>query len=179
MKKILLLLALLPLMASAQTLIDGIYYYYNIDSKQAAVTSGDIKYTGSVTIPETVVINGVPCSVIMMIDNAFKDCTALTSITIPNSVTEIEKNTFYGCSGLTSVSIPHSVTSIGNYAFYGCSSLTSIEIPNSVTWIGENAFDGTAWYDNQPDGMIYAGMVVYKSKGTMAENTSIILKEGI
>ena len=38
-------------------------------------------------------------------DYAFSDCTAMTSITIPNSVIEIGRNSFYGCSALTSVTI--------------------------------------------------------------------------
>ena len=57
---------------------------------------------------------------------AFRGCTSLTSITIPNSVTSIGDEAFYACSSLTSVTIPNSVTSIGGGAFSGCSSLTSI-----------------------------------------------------
>ena len=71
---------------------------------------------------------------------AFRDCSGLTSVTIPNSVTSIGSSTFSGCSGLTSVTIPNSVTSIGSDAFRGCSGLTSVTIPNSVTSIGSSAF---------------------------------------
>ena len=101
-----------------------------------------------------------------------------TSITIPNGVTAIPSCAFSGCTGLTSVTIPNSVTSIGYSAFYGCTRLTSITIPNSVTSIGGQAFYNTAWYNNQPDGLVYAGKVAYDYKGTMPSSTSIVLKEG-
>ena len=51
---------------------------------------------------------------------AFRDCSALTSVTIPNSVTEIGHSAFAQCSSLTSVTIPNSVTTIGNGAFAKC-----------------------------------------------------------
>lgn len=57
-------------------------------------------------------------------------------------------------------------------------SLTSITIPNSVTSIGRSAFSGTAWYNNQPDGLVYAGKVAYSYKGQMPTNTRISIKEG-
>ena len=51
-------------------------------------------------------------------------------------------------------------------------------IPDSVTSIGSSAFSGTAWYNNQPDGLVYAGKVAYEYKGTMQDNTSITIKDG-
>lgn len=44
--------------------------------------------------------------------------------------------------------------------------------------IGRYAFYGTPWYDNQPDGLVYAGNVAYAYKGNMPQNTSIYIKEG-
>ena len=75
-------------------------------------------------------------------DYAFRDCTGLTSVTIPNLVTSIGVSAFSGCTGLTSVTIGNSVTEIGNNAFYGCPGLTSVTIGNSVTSIGKSAFNG-------------------------------------
>ena len=122
--------------------IDGIYYALNTVTKQAIVSSGDIKYTGSVVIPETVVNDGVTYSVTSIGSEAFRYCPDLTSVTIGTSVTSIGEKAFYNCSGLTSVTIGTSVTSISSNAFYGCSGLTSVNIPNSVTYIGGGAFSG-------------------------------------
>lgn len=71
---------------------------------------------------------------------AFRECSSLKSVTIPNSVTSIGGDAFAYCTRLTSVTIPYSVTSIGSGAFYGCSRLTSVTIGNSVTSIGGYAF---------------------------------------
>ena len=119
----------------------------------------------------------IPNSVTSISYEAFAWCSGLTSVTISNSVTSIGGYAFC-CSGLTAINIPSSVTSIGNSAFSGCSDLTSITIPNSVTSIGSYAFESTGWYDNQPDGLVYAGNVAYKYKGTMPNNTSITIKDG-
>ena len=73
-------------------------------------------------------------------EDAFQSCKGLTSVTIPNSVTSIGDEAFSGCTNLTSVTIPNSVTSIGWRAFDACYGLTSVTIPNSVTSIGDWAF---------------------------------------
>lgn len=49
----------------------------------------------------------------------------------------------------------YKVTAVGDVAFAGCTGVTSVSIPNSVTSVGANAFSGTAWYNNQPDGLLY------------------------
>ena len=82
----------------------------------------------------------IPDGVASIGHSAFEGCTRLASITIPDSVTSIDSWTFYGCSGLTTITIPDGVTSIGYMAFSDCSGLTSITIPDSVTSIGDYAF---------------------------------------
>ena len=120
----------------------------------------------------------IPSSVTSISYYAFENCTGLTSVTIPNSVTSIEEKAFSRCTSLTSVAIPISVTSIGSYAFSDCTSLTSVTIPSSVASIGTGAFNNTAWYNNQPDGLIYINDVLYKYKGEMPNGTSITIRNG-
>ncbi len=159
--------ALLMLCATAVAAHDfevgGIYYnILSPEDKTVAVTFKGTscyeysnEYTGGVVIPQSVTYNGSTYS-----------------------VTSIGEEAFQFCTGLTSIEIPNSITSIGRYAFYECSSLTSIEIPNSVTSIGYHAFHNTAWYNNQPDGVIYVEDFLYAYKGSMPYNASIIVKDG-
>ena len=71
---------------------------------------------------------------------AFKDCSALTSIDIPESVTSIGDNAFEGCALLANIELPESVTYLGLGAFSGCSALTEVNIPNSITNLSASLF---------------------------------------
>ena len=126
--------------------VGGIYYKFNgkgtveVTFKGSSYNEYADEYNGDVVIPSSVRYSGTTYSVTSIGDYAFKYCSGLTSVTIPNSVTSIGKLAFSECSGLTSVTIPNSVTSIGELAFSECSGLTSVTIPNSVTSIGDHAF---------------------------------------
>ena len=73
-------------------------------------------------------------------ENAFRDRTELTSVTIPDSVKYIFDRAFSNCTSLETVTIPNSVTDIYSRAFYNCTSLKEVTIPASVTDIGDEAF---------------------------------------
>ena len=142
--------------------------YYNITSDttvdvtyQHSLSSSNYSGLTTVTIPETVTYNGTTYSVTSIGYGAFRYCSSLTSITIPNSVTSIGNWAFEFCSSLTSITIPNSVTSIGGSAFEGCYSLpvennlryadtylvgaadktlSTYSIKEGTKWIGDNAF---------------------------------------
>jgi len=74
---------------------------------------------------------------------AFKNCSSLEEIIIPEGAEYIGNEAFLGCSSLSSIELPESVISIHSSAFQGCSSLTSIEIPSFDPIIPGNSFHGT------------------------------------
>ena len=123
----------------AQTEINGLNYNLNSATKEAELVSTEMCFE-NLTIPSSVFYDGETYNVTSIGYNAFKDCTNIESVTIPNSVTNIEQNAFENCYNLTSVTLSNSLTSIENFTFSNCTLLTSITIPNSVTTIGYGAF---------------------------------------
>ena len=106
----------------------------------------DQSYTGSLVIPESVTYNQKGYKVKYIDYKAFKDCEGLISVTIPNTV-----------------------VGIGRYAFQGCVNLTQLNIPPSVMYVYFKAFENTAWYNSQPDGILYKDNVLFGYKGEQPE----------
>ena len=73
---------------------------------------------------------------------AFKDCSKLYTIVIPDNVKTIEQNAFSGCSDLQFVTWGNNITDIQDRAFYGCTSLRFIILGDYVETIGAYAFYG-------------------------------------
>ena len=103
-------------------------------------------------------------------------------LNLPNLTGTLGNNAFKGCTKLTSVASLGSITSIGNSAFENCVNLATINIPSTVASVGANAFNNTAWYVNQPNGVVYINTVAYAIKGntsstiTLNSNTTMIIK---
>ena len=146
----------------------------SVNIPDAVTVIGDHAFYGCRNLSSITIPNGVT-SIGMA---AFMSCWGLRSVTILEGVTYIGHNAFWNCNSLSTVILPNSLTSIGSGAFAYCYDLSSITIPNNVSSIGYGALNGTLWFDNQQNGLVYAGNVAYKYKGEMPDDTKITLKDG-
>ena len=156
--------------------IDGIKYWLHVEGKTASVLAGN--YEGDVVIPQVVSCKGREFQVKYLDSECFKECTRLTSITLPEGITKLPWSCFENCSSLTSVTLPKGITSLEESCFRGCSSLTSITLPEGITSLGEYCFSGCSSLTSitLPEGITSLGKYCFRGCNSL---TSITLPEGI
>ncbi|MBP5366455.1 MAG: leucine-rich repeat protein [Bacteroidales bacterium] len=149
------------LMFAAQALaedftIGGLKYTItDAEKHEVSVSKGSTDPTDALVIPASVTYpenNGVDYTVTTIGEYAFRDCSGLTSVSIPNSVISIGKMAFRKCSNVTEINVGSAnskYTSKNGVLFnkdmttlicYPAGKSGSYTIPNTVTSIGEYAF---------------------------------------
>lgn len=109
-------------------------------------------------------------------EGAFENFSMLTEVCLNKSVTNIYAYAFSGCTALEKITLGGSVKSVGAGAFLNCTSLAAVEMTDSIKYVGKRAFEGTAWLDGKEDGVVYVGKALYEFKGTVAQNSVIVIK---
>lgn len=173
------------------------YFGYRIEPDGSMAISSYDGEGGEVVVDDS--YYGMKVTVID--EGAFKDCSTITSVVLPDTVTEIREEAFAGCFSLRSVSFGSGLRVIGDSAFKQCSVLSSAALPDSLTTIGaeafmncfslaevtagsaltdvaEGAFEGTQWLRRHPDGVIYVGSVAYGYEGAVPESGVIAIADG-
>lgn len=93
------------------------------------------------------------------------------------AVTEIASYAFKDCTRLTTVSIPETVQKIGAFAFKDCTRLENLSIPDTVGEIGWGAVLGTLWLKQQEKGFVIAGQdILLAYTGT---DTAVTVPDGV
>lgn len=78
---------------------------------------------------------------IMVASQAFRDCSQLTAVALPNTVTNLlGSSTFENCTSLMSVILPDGIIDLGQYAFSGCIALKGIDLPSTLASLGSYCF---------------------------------------
>lgn len=120
-----------------------ITFYLNNQSYQtteASVEYCDRSKIGAFIIPESITHNGVSLSTTVIKDDAFANCTELTSITIGKEIKNIEDEAFYNCSKLDSIiCLATTAPKLGSQVFKKTSNNRKL-----ITPFGSNY---TAWED--------------------------------
>lgn len=169
---------------SGTTVTAGAFTFSVSEDGTATLTGYDSMQDGRpsrVEIPASVESGGTSYPVTAIADEVFRNCSWLTSVTIPDSVKVIGDHVFEdtgltsvtvapgvqwgtsafeGCTSLTNATVLDGVTEVPDRMFEGCTSLTSIQLPDSITTLGHQSFQNSGLTSIQiPAGVKELGQV--------------------
>lgn len=124
--------------AGTRVTVDNVVYQSTgVDSVAYTGTSNSIGK--SVTVPDTVKVNGKTYPVTELSSGAFQG-SGIQKITLGKNVKKIGKAAFKNCKKLKRVTFPSKIQTLGKEAFSGCTKLGSVSLPSSVKTVGTKAF---------------------------------------
>lgn len=156
----------------------GVFSYgtltYNILSEASktveVIASSTGSYQGDIVIPSSVKFGNNTYYVVQISENAFSNCSELTSIELPNTITTIKNSAFYGCSSLSSFTMPSSVKEVYGDAFWKCP-IQKLYISDLQKWCSINFKENTG---SNPLG--YSGGVIFVNGEKLVD---LVLPEGV
>ncbi len=116
----------------------GMYYIQKIVINNTITEIGKYAFKGSMALKTLEFENGNDDAKLVIADEAFAECAAITAVRMPARTQSIGAKAFYKVS-MTSVDFPAGLESIGSYAFAE-TAITSITIPADAV-LGENVFN--------------------------------------
>lgn len=189
--------------------LDGIWYLLDIDTQESTVIkSQDDEYSGKIIIPTSFFYEGIIYSVTTIGEQAFRLCSRLYSIVIPDSVIKVEPKAFEGCFELSEVHI-NSIESWCNIEFCGPYSnplvnsweesyvrnitnlyikgefVTELTIPGTITTIKDGTFEH---YWNLTSVIIHEGVTTigeyafhscHQLTSVIMPNSIVEIREGV
>lgn len=151
-----MLALLMPAVANASYLVDGMYY--DIRNNEATLINGKPSagetIPSEVVIPDSVTVYSRTYPVTSIGVNAFHEVRGMTSVVIPRTVKSIQFSAFYGCRDLVRVNICDleawcqidfgndwaNPLYDGNYLYLNGEEVTDLVIPSSITEIKRHSF---------------------------------------
>lgn len=104
-----------------------------------------------------------------ILSNAFRNCTSLEQINLPDNLSTIEDSILNGASSLKSIVIPENVIEIGSNFCLDCESLEEITFGNNIIKVGRDAFKGASSLKR----LVLPNSVEEIAKGAFENNTSL------
>ncbi len=127
------------------TLLFKRYMAYDSDDEVLAlklVRNPEHPYTGEITIPASIEVDGASLPVMAVDYEACKGYTGLTKVTFPSCLQDLGYQSFRGCTSLRTVVMSGAPVSSFNQSFTDCNALEALTIPASVTNLSSYDFIG-------------------------------------
>lgn len=129
--------------------VDGLVYKQNLDDTTTVSltcksdhwnwsSSNNYSQT-SITVPPSILVDGVEYRVTALAERALNNCHNLTSVYLPNTIKKLGYYAFSCCDNLKELILPDSLEYIGPWAFFNCH-LDKLVVPPSLKEFGFSAF---------------------------------------
>ena len=146
-------------------------FYYGINNGEALIYYCDKSVNGAIDIPATVTesVYGLDSVTDMVygLDSVTDMVYGLDNVTeTVYNITTIVYGAFADCTALTSVNLPDTVKTLGPKSFANCNELKDITVPKSVTLIEDMAI---GYYFDGENYKLVEGLTIHGYKGSAAE----------